>query len=89
MDEAAASSMHKCLQPTIHSSGICRMTKGIGSTVCNLSVFLFAFYRAEEDMVSALPYIFVWHYMDVVSRLLISLHVLRVENRPLCLSDTL
>lgn len=85
MDEAAASSIHICLQATIHSSGMCKMEKGIGSTVCNLSVFLFAFYRAEEDMVSVVTYILLWHYMNVVSRLLMCLDVMRVEYRPPCL----
>lgn len=58
MDEAAASSIHLCLQSSVHSPGICRKMKGTGCTVCNPFVFLFVFYRAEEDMVSTKPRVF-------------------------------
>lgn len=66
MDEAAASPIHLCLQFSFHSSGICRKMEGISYTVCNPFVFLFAFYRAEEDMVSTELHVFLCHYMDVV-----------------------
>lgn len=58
MNEAAASSIHLCLQSCVHSSGICRKMEGINCTVCNPFVFLFVFYRAEEDMVSTKRHVF-------------------------------
>lgn len=63
IDEAAASSIHLGLQASVHSSGKCGKMKGVGCIVSNLFVFLFVFYRVEEDMVSTKPiffYVIIW-----------------------------
>lgn len=60
MSVAAASAVHLCLQASAHSSGIFGTMKGITRVVCNLFLFLFVFYRVEEDMVSTKAYFLVY-----------------------------
>lgn len=62
-----------------HSSGIFGTMKGIIHVVCNLFLFLFVFYRVEEDMVSTKAH-FLLYVMKVFSRLVTYLTVCRPLN---------